>query len=118
MKSRLHAMVHSSRGHDEGRVASGAAQVEQTARGQHDDAMAIGEDVAIDLRLDVLDLDARETLDACHVDLVVEVANIAHDGVVLHLLHVVQCDDVEVACFCWIVDHPVQSLVRWIESFV
>ena len=27
-------------------------------------------------------------------------------------------DDVEVACFCWIVDHPVQSLVRWIESFV
>ena len=89
-------MVHSSRGHDEGRVASGAAQVEQTARGQHDDAMAIGEDVAIDLRLDVLDLDARDGLKASHIDLVVEVADVPNNRVVLHLLHVLARDDVEV----------------------
>ena len=95
-KSTPHATVHSSGGHDEGRVAGGAAQVEQTARSEHDDAMSIREDVAIDLSLDVLDLDALETLEACHVDLVVEVANVAHNGVVLHLLHVLQRDDVEV----------------------
>ena len=32
---------------------------------------------------------AWETFQASHVDLVVEVANVAHDGVVLHLLHMV-----------------------------
>jgi hypothetical protein len=50
--------------HDEGRVAGGAAQVEQTARGQHDDAMPVREDVAVDLRLDVVDLDALDALEA------------------------------------------------------
>merc|ERR1719261_1606736 len=83
--------------HDEGRVASGAAQVEQTARGKHDDALTIGEDVAIDLRLDVVDLDARNVLEAFHVDLVIEMADVPNDRVVLHLLHVLKGDDVEVA---------------------
>merc|ERR1712170_42649 len=83
--------------HDERWVASGAAKVEETARGQHDHTVSVWEDEAINLRLDVLALDAREALEAGHVDLVVEVANVAHDGVVLHLLHVLQGDDVEVA---------------------
>jgi hypothetical protein len=32
-----------------------------------------------------------------HVDLVVEVADVAHDGVVLHPLHVLVADDLDVA---------------------
>merc|ERR1712157_593204 len=60
--------------------------------------MPIREDEAIYLRLDVLDLDASEALKTGHVDLVVEVADVADDSVVLHLGHVLHRDDVEVAC--------------------
>mmetsp|Transcript_71842 Transcript_71842/g.232493 ORF Transcript_71842/g.232493 Transcript_71842/m.232493 type:complete len:298 (+) Transcript_71842:120-1013(+) len=90
-------LIREGAGHDEGRVSRGAAQVEQPAGGEHDDTMAVGEDEAVHLRLDVLHLDALELLEARHVDLVVEVADVADDGVVLHLLHVLQRDDVKVA---------------------
>ena len=78
-------------------MACGAAQVHQAARGKHDHAVAIGEHESIDLGLDVLHLDAGELLKVLHGDLVIEVADVAHDGVVLHLLHVLQGDDLEVA---------------------
>mmetsp|Transcript_61254 Transcript_61254/g.134677 ORF Transcript_61254/g.134677 Transcript_61254/m.134677 type:complete len:239 (-) Transcript_61254:1381-2097(-) len=60
--------------------------------------MAIGEDIAVHLRLDVLDLDAIHLLQMLHVDLIVEVANVPNNGVVLHQLHVLEGDDIEVAC--------------------
>ena len=41
--------------------------------------MAIREHEAIDLRLNVLNLDARETLNTGHVNLVVEVADVHRD---------------------------------------
>ena len=78
-------------------MASGAAQVHQSARCQHNHTVAIREDKAIHLWFDVLDLDAREVLQVLHCDLIVEVSNVAHNGVVLHLLHVIQGDDLEVA---------------------
>ena len=126
--------------HHERRVARRAPQVEQAALGEHDDAVAVGEDEAVALRLDRLALDARPGHEAgwrgveefeegkkkggvsffsfllsshlvalfslpqkkklqmerelTHVDLVVEVADVADDGVVLHLGHVVGHDDV------------------------
>jgi hypothetical protein len=51
-------LVGEGAGHDEGWVASGTTQVEQAALCQDDDTMAIREDEAIALRLDVLPLDA------------------------------------------------------------
>ena len=84
--------------HHEGWVASSATEVHQAARGQHDDAVAIREHEAIDLGLNVLHLDARALLKILHGNLVVEVADVADDGIVLHLLHVLQGDDLEVAC--------------------
>ena len=82
-------------GHDERRVAGGAAEVEQAALGEDDDAVAVGEDVLVALRLDV---HARGgLLELLHLDLVVEVADVADDGVVLHLGHVLARDDVLVA---------------------
>ena len=80
--------------HHERGVASGTAQVQQTALSQHDDAVAIGELKAIHLRLDLLALDAREFGELEHLDFVVEVANVTKDGVVLHLFHVFHTDDV------------------------
>lgn len=41
--------------HDEGRVASGTAKVDQTALGEENDVAAAGHKEAVDLRLNVLD---------------------------------------------------------------
>merc|ERR1719272_2457530 len=58
--------------------------------------MAIREEETVDLRLNVLNLDARELLQVFHLNFIVKVANVSHDGVVFHLLHVLQSDDLEV----------------------
>merc|ERR1712226_603936 len=84
--------------HHERRMPRGATKIQQTARGEDDDAMAIGEHKAVHLRLDVLHLDAWKLFELGHLNLVVEVANVAHDGVVLHLLHAFQSNDLEVPC--------------------
>eukprot|EP00438_Fugacium_kawagutii_P026114 Skav224742 [mRNA] locus=scaffold3343:99523:100565:+ [translate_table: standard] len=78
-------------------MASSAAKIHQSARCQDDHTMAIRENKSIHLWLDVLNLDAREVLQVLHGDLIVKMSNVAHNGVVLHLLHVIQCDDLEVA---------------------
>merc|ERR1740138_1180197 len=84
--------------HHEGWVACGAAQVAQATRCKHDNAMSIWEDEAVHLGLDVINLDACQVFKCIHFDLVVKVTNVAHNGVVLHLLHGLQADDLEVAC--------------------
>eukprot|EP00968_Pinguiococcus_pyrenoidosus_P019662 scaffold2161_cov244-Pinguiococcus_pyrenoidosus.AAC.8 len=84
-------LVREGVGHHEGRVAGGAAQVEQAALGEHDDAVAIREGELVDLRLDVRALGGGH--EAVHVNFVVEVADVSHDGVVLHLRHVRGHDD-------------------------
>ena len=83
--------------HHERWMAGGAAKVHQSARCQDNHTVAIREDKAVHLRLDVLNLDAREILQVLHGNLVVKVTDVAHNGVVLHLLHVIQSDDLEVA---------------------
>merc|ERR1712203_778576 len=107
-------LVGEGAGHHERRVASGAAQIEQAARCQHNHTVAIREDEAVHLGLDVLDLDAWESLKAGHVNLVVEVANVANNGVVLHLLHVLNGDDVKVASgLCCNSRRPIH---RWLRA--
>src|SRR5581483_3898121 len=81
--------------HHEARVAGRAAEVHEAALGQKDDALAVGPDDVIDLRLDLLPL--QVSLQLGDLDLAVEVADVAHDGVVLHLVHVLPGDDVHVA---------------------
>merc|ERR1712025_989922 len=61
--------------HHKRRMPGSTAQVQEPTACQNDHTMPIWEDEAVHLRLDVLDLDAWEALDACHVDLVIEVAN-------------------------------------------
>lgn len=83
--------------HHEARVTGGAAEVEQAAFGEHEDAVAVGENPFVVLRLDFVADDARNLLEAGHVDFVVEVADVAHDGAVLHLAHLSGADDAGVA---------------------
>ena len=78
-------------------MASGAAQVEQTALSQHNHSMAVREDETVTLRLDVLPLDALPFHQASHVNLIVKVTDVANNGIVLHLGHVGGHDDVLVA---------------------
>lgn len=58
VRQRMSYLVGERARHDEGGVAGGAAQVEQTTLCQHNDAVAVGEDEAIALGLDVRPLDA------------------------------------------------------------
>ncbi len=74
-------------------MARRAAQIHQAPGGQQNDALAVGEDDVIDLRLDVL---PRIRLQRRDIDLVVEVTDIAHDRVVLHPPHVLVVDHVDV----------------------
>eukprot|EP00438_Fugacium_kawagutii_P034234 Skav225927 [mRNA] locus=scaffold1500:300165:301133:+ [translate_table: standard] len=78
-------------------MASGAAKVHQPTRCQDNHTMPVREDKSIHLWFDVLNLDAREILQVLHGDLVVEMSDVAHNGVIFHLLHVFQGDDLEVA---------------------
>ena len=83
--------------HDETGVSCGASQVEKTSLSQHNDTMAIREDEAVTLRLDVLPLDSLPLHETEHVNLIVKVTNVADNGIVLHLGHVGCHDDILVA---------------------
>eukprot|EP00968_Pinguiococcus_pyrenoidosus_P000398 scaffold28_cov312-Pinguiococcus_pyrenoidosus.AAC.9 len=104
------SLVRKRVGHDERRVTRRAAQVQKTPFGKDYHTMAIFEDELVHLsapgllsvRADGLRSDPHLRLDvdalggalqALHVNLVVKVPDVAHDGVVLHLLHVRSKDD-------------------------
>merc|ERR1712190_290534 len=73
--------------HYERWVASSATQVQQPTRSKDDDPMAIRENEAIHLRLDVFHFNAFETFEFFHLDLIVEMADVPNDGIIFHLLH-------------------------------
>ena len=93
-------LVREAVAHHEARMARRAAQVHQPSLRKHKNAVRRfvalgGEVVLIHLRLDVDLLHARGLIQLVH--LVIEVADVAHDGLILHRLHVLQRDDVHVA---------------------
>nr|GLL44259.1 hypothetical protein MtrunA17_Chr8g0378081 [Ipomoea trifida] len=79
-------------------MSGSAPQVHEPTLGEDNDAgFCLGEHEPVGLGLDGDPLHARVCLEPVHVDFVVEVADVAHDGVVLHLAHVAYHDDVLVA---------------------
>ncbi len=74
--------------HHEARVAGGAAEVHEAALGEDDDLVAVVETPHVGAGLELVAGRAGAG-EAGHVDLVVEVADVADDRVVLHLAHVV-----------------------------
>ena len=79
--------------HHEARVTGSAAEVQQAAFSEDKDAVAVGENPFIVLRLDFVPLDARNLLEAGHVDFVVEVTDVTDDGAVFHLFHLGSAND-------------------------
>ena len=65
------------------RVTHGTAKVDETALGQEDDVLAVGEGEPVDLWLDVCLL-GGVVLQPLDVDLAIEVADVANDGIVPH----------------------------------
>ena len=90
-------LVGEAVGHDEGRVSGGAAEIDETAFGEHVDAVAGGERVAVELRLDVEAFDAGEGVELVDFDFVIEVADVSDAGLVFHFGHVFDGDDAEIA---------------------
>ena len=78
-------------------MAGRTPEVDQTAFGQKVDALVSGQVIAVVLGLDVLDANTLGHLELVHLDLVVEVTDVTHDRLVLHLEDVVHGDDVAVA---------------------
>ena len=87
-------LVGKRRGHDIAGVAGGATQVDQTAFGQQDDPVAGGEDDMIHLGLNLFPL---VLLQGSDLDFVVKVADVADNGLILHLQHMLVGYDVVVA---------------------
>ncbi len=78
-------------------MAGGATEVHQAAFGENVNALAAGQMIAVVLRLDVFDAHAFRLLERVHLDLVVEMADVADDGLVFHREHVRGGDDVAIA---------------------
>ena len=87
-------LIGERRRHHEARVAHGVAEVHKATFRQQDQPLAIREGDLVDLRLDVVPL---HVLQGGDLNLVVEVADVADDGAILHRAHVVDGDDVLVA---------------------
>lgn len=80
-------------GHDEAWVAGGTSEVHEAALGEQNDVASVGHRVAVDLGLD-LDVLHGVGLEPVHLNLGIEVANVADDGVLAHLGEVLRGDDI------------------------
>lgn len=91
-------LVGERAGHDKAGMASSTTKVHQTTLSENNDAsVGLREHPAVSLGLDGDTLDTRVGLKTKHVNLIVEVTNVADNGIVLHLPHVVNHYDVLVA---------------------
>ena len=90
-------LVGERRGHHEAGVPGRTPEIQEPTIGEHHDAVPIRELPLVVLRLDVDMVHARYLLEPSHVDLVVEVPDVAHDRLVLHAGHLLGRDDVPVA---------------------
>ena len=77
-------------------MAGGAAEVDETAFGEHEDGVAFGEGVFIHLRFD-FHPDGVGIVQTVDLNFAVEVADVADDRLILHVAHVFEGDHREVA---------------------
>ena len=96
-------LVRKAVAHDERWVTGGTAEVHQSAFSQHDDRLPAWVDEFVDgaafhvIGLDVDLFDVGSVVEVSNVDLVIEVTDVADDGVVLHLVEVLASNDVGVS---------------------
>ena len=77
-------------------MASGAAQVDETALSKEDEMTSAGHGVAVDLGLNI-DNALSVSLQPGNIDFDIEVANVGDDSILRHSLKMLSGDDVPVA---------------------
>ena len=87
-------LVGEGRTRHKARVAGGTTEINQPSLGQHDQPLAVGKDDLVDLRLDLLPRIVAQCVD---LDLAVKMADVADDRTILHMPHMVDRDQVDVA---------------------
>lgn len=91
-------LVSEGAGHDEAGVTCCTPKVHEPPLSKNNNPrIGLGENPPISLWLDGDALNTWVGLQPVHVDLIIEVPNIANNSIILHLLHVVHHDDVLVA---------------------
>ena len=78
-------------------MAFGATEIHQPALGQQVDAAVARQIKAVHLRFDIEARNPFGLVEAVHLNLIIEVANVANDGLIFHPEHVFQGDDVAIA---------------------
>ena len=78
-------------------MSGGTTEVYKASFGEEVDAVAVGEDKFVDLRLDVDLFDPGPGFEAIDFDFVVEMANVADDCLIAHFRHVFGGDNIAVA---------------------
>ena len=79
-------------------MARGTAQIDETSLREEEKLATVGEHVLVELGLNIDFFHPRMVVEFVDLDFVIEVADIGHDGLVLHLGHVIEGDDVLIAC--------------------
>ena len=90
-------LVGEARAHDKAGMAGGASQIDEATFGQEIELAPVGEDIFVELGLDVDPANSGMGVQLVDLDFVVEVADVGHDGLVFHLGHVLQGDDILVS---------------------
>lgn len=89
-------LVSERAGHNERWVTSGTTQVEESTLSKENDTVTIGELVAINLFLNVLDLDAWVGFKTFKINLIIKMTDVTNDSVVLHLGEVLGHNNISV----------------------
>lgn len=78
-------------------MARGTTQIDETSLREEKKLAAVGENVLVELGLNIDFFHPRMVVEFVDLDFVIEVADIGHDCLIFHLGHVIQGDDVFVA---------------------
>ena len=73
-------------------------QIDKTSIGQQNNTMPIREIITIHLRLDIHTFNTRIMFQSIYLDLIIKVTDIANDSLILHFLHVVNTDNIDISC--------------------
>ena len=77
-------------------MSCGAAQVYQTAVCQQNDAVSVREIITVYLWFDIDTFDTRVMFQGIYLNFIVKVTDVANNGLIFHLFHVFDTDDVDV----------------------
>lgn len=84
--------------HNETGVTSSTSQIHQATFSQHNNTFVVTELPASHHILDHLFLHSRNLGQACHIDFIVKVTDIANNSIIFHFDHILSHDNITVTC--------------------